>query len=116
MPQFQPDQVAFGDIPGYGAWDIGHAREHIQFVQALAAQSPPFNMPDYNLLIFLSAGGARSSIVQSHSDAHNILHAQLGITATDLSQVNLDDPNSFYDWTGQHATYHAQIRQILNLT
>ena len=116
MPQFSPDQVAFGDFPGYGAWDVGHAREHLQFVQVLAGQSPPFNMPDYNMLVFLGAGNARPSIVQSHSDAHRILHAQLGITAVDLSAVNLDEPNSFYDWTGLHATYHAQIRQILGIT
>lgn len=36
MPQFSPDQCSFGDVAGYGAWDISHGREHIQFIQVLA--------------------------------------------------------------------------------
>lgn len=116
MPQFQPDQVAFQDASGYGAWDIGHAREHIQFVQVLAGQSPPITIPDFDLLQFLTAGKARQSIIQSHATAHNLLRGLLGITGVDLSQVNFDDQSSFYDWTGSHSTEHAQIRQILGIT
>ena len=116
MPQFQPDQVAFQDSPGYGGWDIGHAREHIQFVQVLAGQNPTIPINDYNMLSFLTAGSARQSILQTHSDVHNQLRAALGITGVDLSVANFDDQGSFYDWLGYHATEHAQIRQILGLS
>jgi hypothetical protein len=116
MPQFSPDQVAFDDASGYGAFDIGHAREHIQFVQVLAGQAPPIVIPDYNLLSFFTAGSARGSIVQSHSDAHNLLRSTLGITGVDLTVIDFKDQDSFYDWIGYHATEHAQIRQILGLT
>jgi len=116
MPQFSPDQVNFGDIAGYGAWDIGHGREHQQFVATLAVGSPSVLIPDFDLLTFLTGGGARSSIIQSHAQSHNLLNAALGITAIDMSVVDLDDQNSFYDWLGTHATNHAQIRQALGLT
>lgn len=116
MPQFQPDQVEFDDVAGYGAWDVGHAREHIQFVQVLAGQATPILIPDYNMLSFLTAGAARASIVQSHAQVHNQLRAALGITGVDLSVVNLDDQNSLYDWLGYHSQEHTQIRQILGIT
>ncbi len=116
MPQFSPDQVAFDDAPGYGAWDIGHAREHIQFVQVLAAQSPSIEIPDYNMLSFFTAGSARGSIAQSHSDVHNLLRGALGITGVDLSVLDFKDQASFYDWLAYHSAEHAQIRQIIGLT
>lgn len=115
MPQFQPDQVTFGDLPGYGAWDIGHGREHIQFVQTLAARSTPILVPNFDLLSLLTAGQARQSMVQSHAASHVLLRAALGITGTDLSAVNLDDQNDFDTWAGSHATEHAQIRQALGM-
>lgn len=115
MPQFSPDQVAFNDAPGYGAWDVGHAREHIQFVQVIAGQSPPLLVPDQNMLSFLTAGSARGSIVQTHADVHNILRGYLGISGIDLTEVNFKDESSFYDWLQYHSYEHAQIRQVLGL-
>ena len=115
MPQFQPDQVSFGDLIGYGAWDSGHGREHIQFVQILAQQTPPILIPDFDLLTFLVGGPVRGSIIQSHAQSHNLLRATLGITGVDLTEVNLDDQDSFYDWLGFHSAEHAQIRFILGI-
>jgi hypothetical protein len=115
MPQFQPDQVSFGDLPGYAAWDISHGREHIQFVQSLAARTPAVLITDFDLLTFLTAGGARPSIVQSHAQAHTLLRAALGITGVDLSAFNLDDQGSFYDFLSYNAEDHILIRQQLGL-
>lgn len=116
MPQFQPDIVDFGDVAGYGAFDMGHAREHLAFVQVLAQQTPAVLIPEFDVLSFLTAGQARRSIVQSHAQSHVLLRAALGITGTDLSAVNLDDQGSFYDWLGYHASEHALIRQTLGIT
>jgi hypothetical protein len=115
MPNFQPDQVAFQDMPGYGAWDIGHYREHHQFIQVFAAQSPAVLIPDFDFLQFLTAGQARASILQTHAQAHVALRAALGITGNDLSVVNLDAQDDFYNWLGIHATEHAQMRQVLGV-
>ena len=116
MPQFQPDIATFGDIAGYGAFDIGHAREHMQFVVTLQQQTPTVLIPDFDFMQFLTAGQARKSIVQSHVQSHQLLRAALGITGSDLSTVNLDDQGSFNDWLGYHATEHAVIRQTLGIT
>ena len=111
MPQFSPDQCAFGDIAGYGAWDINHGREHLQFVQALAANGVSLPAPD--LLALLTAGGARVSQVLAHYTQHQLLRQALGVEGVDLSQVNLDDPNDFYTWLGYHAQEHQQLRAAI---
>lgn len=116
MPQFSPDQVTFQDLPGYGAFDIGHGREHSGFVQTLAQQTPPVLISDFPLLSFLTAGGARSIMAESHMDAHRALRAALGIDGVDLTQFNLDDASDFYTWLGYHAAEHAAIRQALGIT
>ncbi len=116
MPQFAPDQVTFGDIPGYGAWDVGHGREHSIFVQTLAQQTPSVAISDYPLLSFLTAGDSRRVMLQSHMEAHQALRAALGITGVDLTQYDLDKSSDFYDFLGYHATEHAAIRQALGIT
>jgi hypothetical protein len=115
MPQFSPDQVTFGDISGYGAWDIGHMREHLQFVQVLSQRTPPVLLPDFDFLSFLTSGQSRGSIRQTHAQAHQLLADTLGFTGTDLADVNLDDQGDFYSWLGYHATEHSQIRQVLGI-
>lgn len=113
MPQFLPDQCSFGDVAGYGAWDMNHGREHIQFIQALAALG--VNLPDPDLLALLTAGNARGSQVQSHYTQHQLLRQALGVQGVDLSQVNFDDPGDFYNWLGYHATEHQQLRAALGI-
>jgi len=115
MPQFQPDQVTFGDLAGYGMWDVGHAREHLQFVTTLAGLTPPILIPNFDLLSLLTAGQYRRSMVQSHAVSHTLLRAALGITGTDLSAVNLDDANDLANWMGYHRDEHAVIRQALGM-
>lgn len=113
MAQFAPDQCSFGDIAGMGAWDISHAREHIQFVQALAAIGVV--LPDPDLLALLTAGASRNSQAQSHYNHHQLLRQALNVQGVDLSQVNLDDAGDFYSWLGYHATEHQQLRAALGI-
>ena len=113
---FQPDQVTFGDLAGYGYWDDGHAREHLAFETAFAGQTPAVALPSPDLLTFLASGPARKSVLQSHSDAHKLLRPLCGITGVDLSAVDLENESGFYDWLGYHAQEHAQIRQFLGMT
>lgn len=116
MINFQPDQVSFNDAAGYSAWDNSHHREHLQFAALFAAQNPAIVLPTYDLLAFLGSGPARPSLVQSHAQMHVLIRQQAGFTGVDLSSVDLDDEGSFYDWTGRHATDHAQIRQFLGIS
>ena len=114
MAQFSPDQCSFGDIAGYGAWDIAHGREHMQFVQALdVAGNVGLPVPD--LLTFLLAGSARTAQVNRHYSQHLMLRQKTGVNGVDLSQVNFDDPNDFYTWLGYHAQEHQQRRAALGI-
>lgn len=113
MPQFSPDQCSFGDLAGMGAWDISHGREHIQIIQVFAGRG--VNLPDPDLLTLLTAGGARSSQVQSHYAHHQLLRVQTGVDGIDLGQVNFDDQGDFYSWLGYHAQEHLLLRQALGI-
>ena len=115
MPQFQPDIATFGDLAGYGMFDVGHYREHIQFVQVLAAMTPPVILANYDLASLLTAGSARKAQIEAHSDAHQELRQLAGITGIDLTEVDFDKQDDFYVWLGAHATEHSQIRQFLGI-
>lgn len=115
MPQFVPDQVTFDDGPGLGQWDDNHHREHQQFVEALAQQTPAVLIPNFDFLQMLTAGNARRSIVETHSQAHDLLRQITGVAGTDYSQYDLSKPDDFYNFTGFHATEHAAIRAVLGI-
>jgi hypothetical protein len=115
MPQFQPDIVTFDDGPGLGMWDDNHHREHQQFVQVLAQQSPPVLIANYDFLQMLTAGNARRSIVETHNDAHALLRQITGVSGVDYSQFDLSKPDDFYNFTGYHGTEHAAIRAALGI-
>jgi hypothetical protein len=115
MPQFSPDQVTFGDVPGLGVWDDNHHREHQQFVEALAGQTPAVLIPNFDFLQMLTAGPARGSIVETHNQAHALLRQITGVGGVDYSQFDLSNADDFYNFTGYHATEHAAIRQALGI-
>jgi hypothetical protein len=115
MPQFQPDQVTFDDGPGLGVWDDNHHREHQQFVEVLAGQTPAVLIPNYDFLQMLTAGAARRSIVESHNQAHALLRQVTGVGGVDYSEFDLSKPDDFYNFTGYHATEHAAIRAVLGI-
>jgi hypothetical protein len=44
------------------------------------------------------------------------LRQAINITGTDLSAVDLENPDDLSNWTGIHGTEHAIIRQMLGIT
>lgn len=116
MPNFAPDIVTFRDPAGYGAWDDGHAREHMQFVAFAAQLNPPVLLPDPDLLSFLNTSGeARRAQLEAHQTAHTLLSALTGITAIDFSEGDLDRQDDFYNWLSYHQTTHQQLRQFFGI-
>lgn len=115
MPNFSPDQCTFKDVPGYGQWDTGHYREHLQFVQVLAAQTPAILISNYDFSSMLNSAEARKSITVTHQAAHDLLGQILGITSTDFTEYDLDNSDDFYSFLSYHSTTHAQIRQALGI-
>lgn len=115
MPNFQPDICTFRDTPGYGAWDIGHDREHLQFVQMATALTPRVILPMPDLLNLLTAGQTRKAQLEAHQSAHTLLSALTGTTAVDFTQFDLDNPDDFYNFLGYHQTTHQQLRQFFGI-
>jgi hypothetical protein len=115
MPNFQPDQVTFQDQAGYGLWDTAHWREHIQFVQVLAAQTPPVLLSDYDFSSILTGGGAQKWDQESHQTAHELLADITGATAPDFADFDLNNPEDFSSFLSYHSAHHAQIRQFLGI-
>jgi hypothetical protein len=116
MPNFQPTQVQFKDVIGYGTWDIGHGREHISFVQTLAAQTTPILLPDADLLSLLTSGKTLEAQQLTHQTIHNLLRSYTGVTGVDYTEFRLDTESEFYDFLQYHDVEHQQLRQALGLT
>jgi hypothetical protein len=116
MPQFAPDQCEFGDVPGYGIFDIAHWREHIQFVTMFAAQSPQMLIPNPDFGAILSGGGIMRESLDQHQVVHNLLRQATGVSGVDFTDFDLTQQTDFYSFLGYHAQEHAQIRQVLGLT
>jgi hypothetical protein len=116
MPNFQPTLVEFGDIPGYGGWDIGHGREHIAFVQAFAAQSPTILLPDPDLLSLLTSGQTMPAQMQTHQVIHSLLRNYTGVAGVDYTAFRLDQQNDFYSFLSYHEQEHIQLRAALGMT
>ena len=83
------------------AWVTGissHYREHQQFVQVLAQQTPAVLISDYDFLQMLTAGSNSRSIVESHNQIHTVLRQITGVGGTDYSQYNFSDQVTFYSF------------------
>jgi hypothetical protein len=116
MPNFQPTQVEFKDVIGYGTWDIGHGREHIAFVQSLAAQTTPILLPDADLLSLLGSGPTLQAQQLTHQTIHSLLRGYTGVGGVDYTEFRLDQETDFYDFLSYHEAEHLQIRQALGMT
>ena len=112
---FQPDICTFRDFVGMGAWDVGHAREHIQFVQVAAAMSPAVVLPAYDFLNVLTSHGTQRAQLESHQAVHDLLSNLSGITAVDFTGFDLSKQDDFYNFLGYHQTTHAQLRQFFGI-
>lgn len=113
MPQFYPTDVTFKDESGYGSWDDSHYRGHLQYVQLLAARTPPVLIPDYNFLEMLTSG--RQDGYDSHQEAHELLRQVLNVTGVDLSEFKMDSEQDFYSFLAYHDADHAAFNRALGV-
>jgi hypothetical protein len=114
--EFQVTLVEFGDEIGFGAWQTGHARQHLRYLSVLAARSPPVILPDVPLF---RIGATRNEVKEwlrtHYFDVHVHLREQTGLTGSDFSNVDFSNPKFFYDFLDLHNTEHTLIDQALGL-
>lgn len=114
--QFQPNLVAYNDAAGFGAWLDGHAREHTQFVQILAALASSVIMPDFPLLDFGTNPVDQRVWLEVHNQAHELLRVQANYTGIDLSVLDLKDKSAWYVWHDSHSAEHQFLEQFFGVT
>lgn len=108
--EFQANEVVWGDVPGFGAWQIGHARQHLRYLSVIANFASPIILPDVPLFRV----GENKEEVQTWLNTHYFeVHVQLrnitGITGVDFSVVDFTKPDSFYDFVELHNSEHALL-------
>ena len=108
--EFQANVLLYGDPSGWGEWQVGHARQHLRYLTALAGQSPPVILPDIPLFRVGMTGDEISTWFRTHYfDVHVLLRQQTGITGSDFSVVDLRNPEYFYDFIALHNSEHALL-------
>ena len=114
--EFQANEVLYGDVPGFGEWQVGHARQHLRYLSVLAARSPPVILPDIPLFRIGDNQIEISTWFRTHYfDVHVALRNQTGITGVDFSVVDLANPQYFYDFIENHNAEHALLDTALGV-
>lgn len=115
--EFQVSQVEFGDIVGLGAWQVGHARQHLRYLAALAARSPPVILADIPLLrIGEDKEEIRTWFQDHYFNVHLPLRLYAGVSGgSDFSFVDLSSPEAFYDFLDVHFIEHTLLDAALGV-
>lgn len=115
MALFSPDQVAFGDVAGYGQWLNLHWNEHQQFIGIGLAHTPVVQFVAYDILSW----GEDPGMVQAWKEAHMAMHYSLrrftAVDGFDYRDFDLGQPEDFYNFLQYHAVEHAQLRQVFGV-
>jgi hypothetical protein len=115
MTEFSPTIFSLGDRAGQGQWEIGHWRQHINYLNTLAALSPPIIIPDHPIGRIGDNQVQQKIWLADHAAVHVTLRQYTGVNGIDLSQVDTEDPDEFQVWLDAHATEHSLIDQALGL-
>lgn len=116
LTEFLPNTYLIGDRAGRGRWEIGHYREHVNFLLAFVQQTPSITIPDYPLLRIGESPNEQKFWKNAHQEIHEAIRGYLGIDGIDLSEVDLNKPDSLYSWFTDHNAEHALILQALGLS
>ena len=113
--EFALNLFAFGDAAGNGEWLLGHFRNHLQYNAKLAARTPPVLLPEFPILAVEGGKIGRKSWLDSHADWHNLLRPLAGATGIDLSVVDFDNENEFYQWVDAHRAEHQFLDVVFGV-
>ena len=99
-------------------WEVGHYRQHLAYNAFLAAKTPPIIIPEFPILTFLSQKDevVRKFGLNMHEQWHEQVRPFANVQSVDLSEVNLDNQKSFYEWMDSHNQEHSLIDTAFGLT
>lgn len=114
---FQVAVLAYGDGPGFAAWQVGHAFQHERYLKVLAARTPPVILPDVPLFRVGETKDEVFSWFQTHYfNVHLPLRQYSGIQGgSDFSYVDLTKPDYFYDFLSDHFAEHQLLDKAFGL-
>jgi hypothetical protein len=114
--QFLPNTFEFGDAAGLGAWLVGHYRQHLAYNVFIAANTnPPTELPEFNILTVEGARLGAQTWLNDHESWHELVRPFANVTGVDLSAVDMNKPEDFYEWIDLHNQEHAAIDQAFGL-
>lgn len=116
MPLFFHTVVLPGDANGFGVWLLEHYYEHLAMVSLGFQQTPPKFIPDYALQSWSDEPAIVKTWLAAHQTIHDALRAWTGVQGIDLSTVDLNDDDSWFEWLDAHAQEHVLLENALGLT
>ena len=115
MTEFNPTIFLAGDRAGQGRWEVGHYRQHLNYLNHLAQLLTPVLLPDHPLLTMGRTKLERRVWLEDHQEVHSTLRIYANVTGIDLSAVDFDDPEQFSVWLDDHALEHSLIDAAFGL-
>ena len=107
--QFMPNLFSYGDEAGFGQWLVGHYRQHLAYNQVLAAQTAPIVIPVYPILTLTAGKPGVRFWLDSHENWHEAIRPYANVLGIDLSSVDWQNPNEFYQWLDIHNQEHGEL-------
>jgi hypothetical protein len=107
--EFRPNLFEFGDVAGSGQWLVGHFRQHLNYNNVLAARTPAVVLAEFPILTMEGGHSGRRSWLNSHENWHELVRPFANVTGIDLSTVNLDNEQQFYEWLDIHNFEHSLL-------
>ena len=115
MREFNIKIAAFGDRAGLGAWEVGHYRQHLHYLDVLAGLSPPVVLPSIPLLSMGTTELEQRIFLHDNASAHELIRPYANISGIDLSAANLNDADEFSQWMDAHASEHELLDNAFGL-
>lgn len=109
MTEFNPTVFLWGDRAGQGRWEMGHYRQHVNYVTHLSNLIIPVLIPDHPLMTIGQNRLEQKIWLEDHAATHDQLRIQANVTGIDLSEVDFQNEHEFTVWLDAHATEHALI-------
>ena len=107
--EFALNIFEFGDIAGTGEWLVGHYRQHLRYNAAILASPAKALISVWPILIVQAGELGRRDWLNSHESWHEAVRPFANVTSIDLSVVNFDDENQFYEWMSLHNQEHDAL-------